>query len=242
MGALLSLFSGRRRKWQIGIYGLDGAGKTVIFNHIMRQFLTNASDPEIRTAPTVEFVAHNVRLHRSNVVMWDMGGQQKFRVNWTAYLMSRDALIYVIDMNDVDRFHESVNALRGLLEACIRSDDVGTCLVAGRPIVVLLNKMDIFEERVRNDPRAFMLPEVDSTGEFVRDSLVSFNVMYAANVLHIVFRRANALRKKLEHQNTYHISACSATKCAGLKEPTKWLVDELYRYSSWSDWMLGSPE
>jgi len=233
MGNPFSLFV-KTKKLEIGIYGLDNAGKTTIFNHIKRAFVMKPGEAPAHTLPTIEFDARNVQLHNKDVTMWDMAGQKEYRLKWAAWLLGRDAIIYVIDMNDVERFRESVLELNKLLHANGGSG-AARYFVCGKPFLILLNKMDMYRSRFAINPNAFSISEIDFTGAFVPGTRVYFDESYASHAIDIVFRTANAKRSTPD-ANTYSVYACSALKCENLEMPTKWLVDAIRRRNTW--WFL----
>jgi len=66
--------------------------------------------------------------------IWDVGGQDKIRPLWRHYYTNVDALIYVVDANDKERFELASEELHRLLS----EDQLRTC-----PLLVLANKMDL---------------------------------------------------------------------------------------------------
>ena len=65
--------------------------------------------------------------------MWDVGGQDKIRPLWKHYYENTDALIYVVDSNDIERIYESGTELMK-----IRSHEDFPDI----PILILANKQD----------------------------------------------------------------------------------------------------
>ena len=233
---LLRVWIASSRRLQIGIFGLDSAGKTTIFNHIRRGFSIRSGDVLPRTQATDEFDARNVKLHKMSVLMWDMGGQEVFRARWANWLIQRDALVYVIDMNDVGRFHESMRELKRLLVSVNRMGSSPTdmrFLVCGLPVLVLLNKMDLYQTQFAINPTSFLVPEIDIRGDAVRESQQYFDEGYAKRVLDIIFRQTNALRVDARDHNVHKVFSCSALSSEGLIPPTEWLDNELYQRTSW---------
>lgn len=50
------------------------------------------------------------------MTVWDIGGQTKIRPLWRYYYQDTNAIIYVVDSSDSDRFAESREELHGMLQ------------------------------------------------------------------------------------------------------------------------------
>ena len=66
--------------------------------------------------------------------MWDIGGQSKLRDLWHHYYDNSEAIIYVLDTSDVDRFETA----KDTLQSVINNEELKNC-----PILVLANKIDM---------------------------------------------------------------------------------------------------
>jgi GTPase SAR1 family protein len=81
--------------------GLDNAGKTVFTNSFRNIY-------EV-TAPTIglnDIIGEqvNVQDKKINIHIYDMSGKSDLRIHWREKIMEADAIIFVIDSNDVERF------------------------------------------------------------------------------------------------------------------------------------------
>jgi len=90
------------KQMRVVMLGLDAAGKTTILYKLHIGEVLN-------TVPTLGFNVEQVEYKRINFTVWDVGGQDKVRPLWRHYFQSTDALIYVVDSLDKDRF-ERANA------------------------------------------------------------------------------------------------------------------------------------
>jgi len=111
MGILLSkiwysLFGDKEHK--VIIVGLDNAGKTTI----LYQFLM---DEVVQTTPTIGSNVEEVRWKNIQFFMWDIGGQESLRKDWSTYYSTAEFLIYVIDSTDRERLHVSKSELYNML-------------------------------------------------------------------------------------------------------------------------------
>jgi GTPase SAR1 family protein len=70
----------------------------------------------VQTIPTIGFNVETVHYKNVNFTMWDIGGQDKIRPLWKYYYQGNDAIIYVVDSNDVRRVDEAALELKKLLK------------------------------------------------------------------------------------------------------------------------------
>jgi len=120
-----SLFGGERSK--IVIIGLNNAGKTTV---LYRLHLGQV----IQTQPTIGSNVEEVRHDNITFQAWDLGGQESLRANWATYFEDTDAIVFVVDSNDVDNL---VLAKMELFNTVLAEDLRCACLL------VLANKQDI---------------------------------------------------------------------------------------------------
>jgi len=66
--------------------------------------------------------------------VWDVGGQDRIRKLWKHYYARSDALIYVVDSNDVERVEEATLELHKLMKEPELRD---------APVLVYANKQDL---------------------------------------------------------------------------------------------------
>lgn len=126
MGSFFSLFN-RMKDKRILLLGLDAAGKTTI---LYRLRLGDV----VTTIPTIGFNVEEVVYKTLRMTVWDVGGQDKIRPLWRHYYQGSDALIYVVDTNDPERF----GLAKTELHAIVSDDSLRTI-----PILVFANKMDL---------------------------------------------------------------------------------------------------
>lgn len=89
---------------KILLVGLDNAGKTSIVNLVVKK-MTDA----LATVPTKSVDRSEIVILGQQVLIHDLGGQQKYRKKYVekggiAYFEGTDVLIYVIDLQDRDRY------------------------------------------------------------------------------------------------------------------------------------------
>ncbi|EKM79418.1 hypothetical protein AGABI1DRAFT_74440 [Agaricus bisporus var. burnettii JB137-S8] len=115
---------------EIAVVGLQASGKTSFVNVI-----TSGQWSE-DVVPTVAFNFRKVRKENVTMKIWDVAGQPKFRSMWERYCNGVDAIVYVVDSADSDKFNTARFELHQLLSQSS---------LAGVPLLVLGNKNDLDE-------------------------------------------------------------------------------------------------
>ena len=98
MGAMGSLFSGRRKPVKIVMVGLDSAGKSTIL-----QKMAVGLDTEVFTTSTIGFATQEIRHKKLTLNLFDLGGQQRLREMWPHYMKNVRGIIFVIGPLHVSR-------------------------------------------------------------------------------------------------------------------------------------------
>lgn len=88
--------------------GLDGAGKTTIL------FKLKLGEV-VSSIPTIGFNVETVDYKNIKFTVWDVGGQDSIRAMWKHYYQNADALIYVVDSSDRNRFNTAKDVLQKML-------------------------------------------------------------------------------------------------------------------------------
>jgi len=116
------------KKAEITVVGLQASGKTSFVNVI-----TSGQWSE-DVVPTVSYNLRKVRKGNVTMKIWDIAGQPKFRSTWERYCNGVDAIVFMVDSADPERFDTARFELEQLLSQPT---------VAGVPLLVLGNKNDI---------------------------------------------------------------------------------------------------
>ncbi|OXA56983.1 ADP-ribosylation factor-like protein 4C [Folsomia candida] len=130
--AFLDALPGTQSPHHVVMVGLDSAGKTTALYRLKL-------DSYLNTVPTIGFNCERVKGTRGksknvNFVVWDVGGQEKLRPLWRSYTRHTDAIIFVLDSLDLERFEEA----KVELVRTVRSHDN-----LGVPLLLLANKQDL---------------------------------------------------------------------------------------------------
>lgn len=121
-----------RTKLELAIAGLDGSGKSTLASVLRDPLL--APQGGNSTTPTIGLVVTRAKQRGIDVMLWDLGGHQRFREDWVRHIRGCGALIFVVDCADPQRFGEARQALQRLLEDPI---------IGRMPLLVLANKIDL---------------------------------------------------------------------------------------------------
>ena len=106
--------------------GLDSAGKTTILYKLKLGEV-------ISIIPTIGFDIETVKYKNLSFQVWDVGCGNKIRDLWCQYCAGADALIFVIDSSDYERYEEAKEPLHEVINSDKR--DV--------PLLVYANKQDL---------------------------------------------------------------------------------------------------
>ncbi|KAL0960661.1 hypothetical protein HGRIS_005691 [Hohenbuehelia grisea] len=113
---------------EIAVVGLQASGKTSFVNVI------GSGQWSEDVVPTVAFNFRKVRKGNVTLKIWDVAGQPKFRTMWERYCNGVDAILFVVDSSDPEKFESARFELHQLL---------GHPTLSSVPLLVLGNKNDI---------------------------------------------------------------------------------------------------
>ncbi|MFO8017267.1 MAG: ADP-ribosylation factor-like protein [Promethearchaeia archaeon] len=112
-----------QEKKKIVLMGLDNSGKTSIVLNLMDRvnLLDYLSLGPTTGADVMDFSTKNKEFN-----IWDLGGQKTYRIdyleNLDKYVTGINKLIYVIDVQDVDRYDDALNFLEKILNHLHEND------------------------------------------------------------------------------------------------------------------------
>ncbi|OZC07159.1 ADP-ribosylation factor family protein [Onchocerca flexuosa] len=127
----------RRSNYYIVIVGLDNAGKTTFLEQMKSRFIKNYQmlNP-LKITSTVGLNIGTVVLGSLCLNFWDLGGQKELQSLWHKYFEDSQALIFVVDSCDPDRFPEVADVFK-----LVMNNEA----VQKMPVLVACNKSDIEE-------------------------------------------------------------------------------------------------
>jgi len=113
---------------EISIVGLQASGKTSFVN------VLGSGQWSEDVVPTVAFNLRRVKKGNVTLKIWDVAGQPKFRSMWERYCNGVDAIVFVVDSTDKEKFESARFELHSLLSQAN---------LASVPLLVLGNKNDL---------------------------------------------------------------------------------------------------
>jgi PAS domain S-box-containing protein/small GTP-binding protein len=119
----------KRPEAKIFIYGLSKAGKTTIVKD-----LQNSVNKQ--PTPTTDVSISRIFINNMSVMTYDAPGQGKLKDLWKPHLKNQDALVFVVDITDKERFTEAAD----FLHSVANMHDMSKL-----PLLLLFNKIDLME-------------------------------------------------------------------------------------------------
>ena len=136
--------------------GLDNAGKTAILSGLGGKLGISELG---KLRPTKRIERKQISTSSLDLFIWDFGGQEEYRKDYLAkpeaYFVGTDLLIYVLDMQDPERYNESFEYLIEILEV----------------IRLLGENVYILAFMHKADPDILMDPDFQLNIEYVADKL-----------------------------------------------------------------------
>ncbi|KAG5943146.1 hypothetical protein E4U53_007101 [Claviceps sorghi] len=113
---------------EVTLVGLQNAGKTSLLR------VLGVSPCHHFSIPTVGFNMKRVQKGHVSLKCWDIGGQPRFRTMWERYCRGVNAIVFIVDIADVDLIPQVKDELHSLMSYQT---------LAGIPLLVLGNKSDL---------------------------------------------------------------------------------------------------
>ncbi len=153
---------------KIIVSGLDNAGKTSILTALDKKY--DFEKDIVQLKPTIRVEYHKMNFLKNNTIFWDMGGQETYREIYVkyqdVYFDATDLLIYVIDIQDHDRFDNSIEYLNAILTFFSESEmDV--------PIIITFHK---FDPELKADEE--ILANIKKLREKILNEYPNFNILF----------------------------------------------------------------
>jgi len=115
---------------ELTLIGLQNSGKTTIVNVVA----TGQFNEDM--IPTVGFNMKKVTKGNVSIKLWDIGGQPRFRSMWERYCRGVNAIVFVVDSADPEKFDNAKKELQDL---------ISKPQLQGIPLLILGNKNDLPE-------------------------------------------------------------------------------------------------
>lgn len=164
------------------VCGLDAAGKTSLLSKFGGRL---GISEMISTHPTKGVVRMKFGSTNLNLFIWDLGGQEEYRERYLSnpeqYFIQLDLLLFVIDVQDPERFDESLEYFDKILDSII-------ILEENPYILVFLHKVD---PELKNDPKILLNIELlkDNITELLKTKTFNFDIeIYLTSIYSLISR------------------------------------------------------
>jgi len=117
----------KRPEAKIFIFGLSKAGKTTIVKDLKNSVNKNPS-------PTRDVNVSRIFINNMSVMTYDAPGQGKLKDLWKPHLKNQDALVFVLDIADKEKYDEASDFLHSVANMPDLID---------LPLLILFNKIDL---------------------------------------------------------------------------------------------------
>ena len=208
------------------VAGLDAAGKTSLLSKFGGRL--GISDM-IATHPTKGVVRMKFGTSNLSLFIWDLGGQEEYRERYLnnpeQYFVQLDLLIYVIDIQDSERFEESLDYLDNILNSLV--------ILEERPYILLF--IHKYDPDLKGDPKILLNIELvkDNIGELLRSKKYDFEVeIYLTSIYSLISREPQFAKyiKKLMSAG-YSLSDPTVKKVEGLGKTLEETLNAVIRLS-----------
>ena len=153
---------------KIIVSGLDNAGKTSILTALDKKY--DFEKDIVQLKPTIRVEYHKMNFLKNNAIFWDMGGQETYRDIYKqyedVYFDATDLLIYVMDIQDSERFEKSFEYLDAILHFFIQNE-------MNIPIIITFHK---FDPDLRHDEK--ILGNIEKLRKEILDKFPMFNILF----------------------------------------------------------------
>ena len=154
----LHLIGSPARKQRILMLGLDGAGKSTLFQRI--RDTKKGTHAEAPLKPSIAYNVTSLDIDGRACTLWDVSGSPLTRDLWKHYFSGTDCLVWVVDSSNLCRLQES----RTLLQKIVTHR-----ALRGVPVVVVANKQDLPTARNKFETEELLqLDLVRQEGHFVK--------------------------------------------------------------------------
>ena len=131
--------------------GLDYAGKTAMYIRLKTGKFVADLKPTL--ASTMESLSMADEDGFVNATIFDLGGQEALRDQWTNHLEKCHAIIYVVDAHDSSRFNESKIEFHKRIVP----------LALSTPCIIVCNKFDLIKGEEKTSNSSKLIHDIEKT-------------------------------------------------------------------------------
>lgn len=211
---------------KIIVVGLDNAGKTAIISKVgLEKGIEKLSNLE----PTKGVNRQTLNRPNLDLFIWDFGGQKSYRDKYLKdpekYFLQTDLLIYVIDVQDPQRFDDSFDYFQQILDFLVMLEEAPY-------ILILIHKHD---PDLKNDPKTKLNIELlkDKINELFKKKEYDFDFETYLSSIYSKFAREPEFSKYLKDviNANYSLTDPTIKKVEGLAETLEEVMNGVIRLS-----------
>ena len=208
------------------VAGLDEAGKTATLSKFGGRLGINET---IATHPTKGVVRMKFGSSNLNLILWDLGGQAQYRERYLSnpeqYFIQLDLLLYVIDVQNPERFDESLEYLDKILDSIIMLEE--------KPyILIFIHK---FDPDIKSDPKIRLNVELlkDNLNDLLKSKDYDFDIEIYLTSIYSMISREPQFAKYIKNLMSSHYSLTDPTvkKVEGLGKTLEETLNAVIRLS-----------
>ncbi len=124
----------------LALFGLDNSGKTTLINYFKEKIVLPTPLPT-----NGNIISEVVDISGQKFIVCDVSGQEKGRRTWKHKLHGTTILLYLIDIQDTDRWDTSLDTLHELIKNDYNGKD---SYLKEIPLIICLNKIDTITDQV----------------------------------------------------------------------------------------------
>lgn len=211
---------------KILVAGLDEAGKTATLSKFGGRLGISET---IATHPTKGVVRMKFGSTNVNLYIWDLGGQEEYRERYLSnpeqYFIELDLLLYVIDVQNPERFDESLDYFGKILESIVMLEE-------NPYILVFIHKYD---PDIKNDPKIQLNIELikDTLNELLQSKNYNFDIEIYLTSIYSMISREPQFAKYIKNLMSSHYSLTDPTvrKIEGLGKTLEETLNAVIRLS-----------
>ncbi|MEE9379524.1 MAG: ADP-ribosylation factor-like protein [Candidatus Lokiarchaeia archaeon] len=208
------------------VAGLDNAGKTATLSKFGGRL---GISEMISTHPTKGVVRMKFGNRKLSLFIWDLGGQREYRERYLdnpeQYFIQLDLLIYVIDVQDPERFEESLEYFEKIIDSLI--------LLEENPyFLIFIHKYD---PDLKKDPKILLNVELlkDSLNGLLKRKKNDFHIeIYLTSIYSLISREPQFAKYVKNLMNTtYSLADPTVRKVEGLGKTLEETLNAVIRLS-----------
>jgi len=208
------------------VAGLDAAGKTSLLSKFGGRL--GISDM-IATHPTKGVVRMKFGTSNLSLFIWDLGGQEEYRERYLnnpeQYFVQLDLLIYVIDIQDPERFEESLEYLDNILDSLVMLEE--------SPYVLLF--IHKYDPDLKGDPKILLNIELlkDNISELLKSKNYDFELEVYLTSIYSLISHEPQFAKYIKNLMTagYSLTDPTVKKVEGLGKTLEETLNAVIRLS-----------